>query len=184
MRLVPKVMNMSIGWEPPNAGWLKINIDGSSAGNPGLAACGWVIRNGLGRWGGWFFCKHGKLYNFSGGIMGGVLHGLQTIWELGCRRVILESDSKAVIDSIVRRNGKSSHLNSFIRNIKLWLSKDWQVRIRHVFREGNKATDWLAREGLEQEMGYYFIDLPQTSLRMILDDDCRGVLVPQSIRTL
>ncbi|KAL4391339.1 hypothetical protein AHAS_Ahas03G0235200 [Arachis hypogaea] len=116
--------------------------------------------------------------------MGGVLHGLQTIWELGCRRVILESDSKAVIDSIVRRNGKSSHLNSFIRNIKLWLSKDWQVRIRHVFREGNKATDWLAREGLEQEMGYYFIDLPQTSLRMILDDDCRGVLVPQSIRTL
>ena len=47
-----KIKNMvptPIKWSPP-LGWFKLNIDGSSLGNPGLARGGGVIRNHLREW--------------------------------------------------------------------------------------------------------------------------------------
>ncbi|WCJ29871.1 Polynucleotidyl transferase ribonuclease H-like superfamily protein [Euphorbia peplus] len=32
-----------IGWKPPDMGWVKIDCDGASKGNPGLASAGGVI---------------------------------------------------------------------------------------------------------------------------------------------
>jgi len=43
-----------IAWKPPEGEWLKLNTDGASRGNPGLAAAGGVIRDGRGRWCGGF----------------------------------------------------------------------------------------------------------------------------------
>ena len=34
-----------IQWSKPEASWLKLNTDGSSLGNPGLAGGGGLIRN-------------------------------------------------------------------------------------------------------------------------------------------
>jgi len=39
-----------IAWEPPPADWVKLNTDGASRGNPGLAAAGGVLRDREGRW--------------------------------------------------------------------------------------------------------------------------------------
>lgn len=43
-----------IGWEAPRVVWIKINTDGASHGNPGLAAAGGVLRDGDGNWLGGF----------------------------------------------------------------------------------------------------------------------------------
>ena len=34
-----------INWEKPDLNWFKLNIDGSSIGNPGKAGGGGIIRN-------------------------------------------------------------------------------------------------------------------------------------------
>ncbi|OMO64495.1 reverse transcriptase [Corchorus capsularis] len=39
-----------VSWQPPGPGWLKLNTDGSSLGNPGLARAGTVIRDHEGGW--------------------------------------------------------------------------------------------------------------------------------------
>lgn len=42
--LVKPVVTTHVVWCPPNAVWYKINTDGASRGNPGVAAMGGMIR--------------------------------------------------------------------------------------------------------------------------------------------
>jgi len=70
-----------IVWSPPRVGWFKLNTDGASRGNPGLAAAGGVVRDGDGNW----------CYGFSNiGICSAPLaelwrayYGLNIAWERG-----------------------------------------------------------------------------------------------------
>lgn len=39
-----------IGWDFPSNGWIKINYDGYSKGNPGLTAGSGVVRDVAGSW--------------------------------------------------------------------------------------------------------------------------------------
>lgn len=44
-RSANRLVLRQIRWEKPQAGWKKLNIDGSSIGNLGLAGCGGIIRD-------------------------------------------------------------------------------------------------------------------------------------------
>ena len=48
-----------ISWNPPTHNWIKLNTDGCSKGNPGIAGGGGVIRDSLGRWLGGFLVHIG-----------------------------------------------------------------------------------------------------------------------------
>lgn len=39
-----------VKWQPPPEGWVALNVDGSSLGNPGRAGAGGVFRDGVGCW--------------------------------------------------------------------------------------------------------------------------------------
>ena len=41
---------IQVRWLPPPFSWMKLNSDGSSMGNPGLAGGGGLIRNENGEW--------------------------------------------------------------------------------------------------------------------------------------
>lgn len=43
-----------ISWNRPTNGWFKLNTDGASRGNPGLATAGGAIRDEYGEWNGGF----------------------------------------------------------------------------------------------------------------------------------
>ncbi|CAJ2636315.1 unnamed protein product [Trifolium pratense] len=86
-------------WTPLLDNCVKLNVDGSSLGNPGRSGYGGIIRNNVGGW----------LYSFSGfcGIttnlkaeLLAIVHGLSLTWSKGYTKVIYESDSKVVIDLI------------------------------------------------------------------------------------
>ncbi|CAA7027274.1 unnamed protein product [Microthlaspi erraticum] len=84
-----------IAWEPPTSGWMKMNTDGASRGNPGLATAGGVLRDENGRW------VHGFALNI--GIcsaplaeLWGVYYGLCMAWEGRVTRLVVEVDSKGL----------------------------------------------------------------------------------------
>jgi hypothetical protein len=58
-------------WYPPPEGYIKVNVDGSSFGNPGNAGFGGLLRNDNGAW----------IHGFSGscGIASNLLAELSTI---------------------------------------------------------------------------------------------------------
>lgn len=39
---------MEMVWSKPNEGWVKVNFDGASKGNPGPFGAGWVARDAKG----------------------------------------------------------------------------------------------------------------------------------------
>lgn len=39
-----------VRWVPPPPGWVKINSDGASRGNPSPSGCGGLIRDERGKW--------------------------------------------------------------------------------------------------------------------------------------
>ena len=46
----PRLIEKHIRWERPNQGWMKLNTDGSSLGNPEFAGGGGVVRDEHGNW--------------------------------------------------------------------------------------------------------------------------------------
>jgi hypothetical protein len=60
-------------WSPPLVGWFKCNTDGTSMGNPGLAACGGLFRNHRGGYVGGFAQNLGRANSLEAEIMGVIL---------------------------------------------------------------------------------------------------------------
>ena len=76
--LVVRVERM-IRWVEPSMSWFKLNTDGASRGNPGLAAAGGVLRDDTGRWCRGFALNIGRCTAPLAELWGGVLravHGM------------------------------------------------------------------------------------------------------------
>lgn len=84
-------------WLPPADGSIKVNVDGSSFGNPGQAGYGGLVRNNLGEWICGFYGSCGVADNLIAEIYA-IMHGLDLAWNRGYRDVILGTDSKSAID--------------------------------------------------------------------------------------
>ncbi|GLJ45809.1 hypothetical protein SUGI_0963950 [Cryptomeria japonica] len=136
-----------VRWEVPPPGWMKLNFDGASKGNPGVAGYGAIIRNELGR----------LIYAVSGemGIASDneaelctLEAGLKLCVEKGLSKIIIEGDSQVVIIRVMQSRFCSWRLNSWILMIRDILNKMYEFHLTHAYREGNRAVDWLANEGL------------------------------------
>ncbi|CAN0928257.1 Putative ribonuclease H protein At1g65750, partial [Linum grandiflorum] len=76
--------------------------------------------------------------------------GLQITWERGYRRVPVELDSRAAIQLLLR-DGELTH--------------------QHIYREDNRAADYLAALGHNLPLGVHFISVvdPTLSLHILYD---------------
>ncbi|CAL1367079.1 unnamed protein product [Linum trigynum] len=127
-----------IRWDPPARGWVALNTDGSVKN--GQAAAGGVLRDDSAR----------ILKAFAGNIgevsitraeLEGMVHGLKMAWDEGFRRVVLQTDSQAAIRLIEGAEERTPHFLA-VQSARRLLDRDWQVRLVHVFREGNYAADY------------------------------------------
>lgn len=61
------------------------------------------------------------------------------------------------------------------------MMKNWDCTLCHVWREGNRSADRLARWSHELEPGLLILDeVPQT-VKEILNEDVQGVSLPRLI---
>ncbi|CAA7017850.1 unnamed protein product [Microthlaspi erraticum] len=76
----PARVERMINWTPSNEGWMKLNTDGASQGNPGLATAGGALRNAYGEWCGDFALNIGRCTSPLAELWG-VYYGLYIAWE-------------------------------------------------------------------------------------------------------
>ncbi|CAL1358711.1 unnamed protein product [Linum trigynum] len=85
-----------IAWSSPVEGWVKLNIDGASNGNPGMAGVGGVLRDSMGHWIVGFMAKIGEATAALAELWA-FYHGLDIAWKSGYRQIVVESDSQLAI---------------------------------------------------------------------------------------
>ena len=83
-------------WSPPFNGFIKLNFDGASKGNPGQAGYGGVFRTTTGQAIGVFHGFIGQDTN-NAAELEGLLHGLHLARQLNWFPLIIEGDSKIIL---------------------------------------------------------------------------------------
>ncbi|CAN1187377.1 Putative ribonuclease H protein At1g65750 [Linum perenne] len=64
---------------------------------------------------------------------------------------------------------------------KDWLEKDWELKVKHIYREANQAADYLANKGHRLARGYHSVPLLDCNLVYYIRHDCMGISVPRLV---
>nr|KJB09365.1 hypothetical protein B456_001G136500 [Gossypium raimondii] len=103
-----------------------------------------------------------------------VLHGLQFALDLSFSNVILESDSRLVVNNIQKSSEDYSESRPFIWDVKNLARKFQRCRFQFIAREGNGAAHVMAIEGMRTEGDSFWVeDAPLKALE-VADSDRRS----------
>ena len=170
-----------VGWVFPRTGWLKLNTDGASRGNPGLATAGGVLRNADGDWCGGFVLNIGRC-SAPLAELWGVYYGLYIAWERRITQLEVEVDSELVVGFLKTGVSERHPLSSLVRLCHGFLSKDWRVEVSHVYREANRLADGLANYAFSLPFGFQFLEVVPPEVDSLLSDDVIGSARPRQVR--
>ena len=163
-----------MGWSPPRNEWITLNTDGCCKGNFELAGCGGLLRNTNGDWIKGYSYNIGSC-NVLAAEMWGAIKGLKIAWSEGHRKVLLGIDSALAVKWINERLQPTSLMaNLFARCFHL-MGRNWEVRVVHIYREQNCATDFLASVAIQHGKGLVIYDAPPLNIQFIIFEDRRGV---------
>ncbi|CAL1377168.1 unnamed protein product [Linum trigynum] len=169
-----------IGWSPPSQGWVMVNTDGASNGNPGAAGAGGVIRDMMVNWLGGFVVNIGTATAALAELWE-VYHGLELAWKLGFRVVKFASDSQLAIQLIQDRHDPIHPYATLLGLVRRKLSQDWLVNLSHTYREGNRFADWLSKHSLVYPYGMHELADPPPGVVPLIRDDMMGVTFERRI---
>ena len=126
---------VSVGWEKPPRGWVKLNTDGSAMKNPDRAGGGGLFRDHDGVW----LKGFARGLGFTNSILAELWaprDGLLLAKELGFQQLIIELDALSVV---ILMNNESENLlmEPLLTDCRNLLKEISSKRVIHAFREAN-----------------------------------------------
>lgn len=164
-----------VTWKCPPVGWYALNTDGAAKGSMGLAGGGVLIRDHCGTFISALTANFGRCTAFRAEVMA-LVHGLKLARNLQISHLMIQLDNMACVQALQSTSsgsGECAHLINFCRS--LISEANWEVKVEHVFREGNRAADLLANLGVTQLSRSELLEEPPLELSRIIDEDIRGV---------
>ena len=135
---------IQILWQRLPWDFIKIDVDGSSLGNPGRIGAGGLIRFSTGNFLVEFTAFAGVACNLLSELLA-IAKELKLAWNRGYRKIICHSDSKDAIRLLSANLAGFHKYRAFILEIRELLSRDWISRIEHTFRQANFCVDFMAK---------------------------------------
>lgn len=123
---------------------IKIHSEGVYKSPSHVAGAGGLLRDSAGAWLGGFVQNLGICSSIRAELWA-VYTGLTMAWNMGFSKVILEVDSQCVLDLIGKGCEDTNPNAPLVTSIRQVITRDWTVRLQHIYREGNFCADWLAR---------------------------------------
>jgi len=120
-----------VKWNKPPDGWFKLNLDGSSLGNPSLAGGRGLIWNENGDWIRGYARAIGITTSVAAELW--ALRDIQMCLLLNLSAVEIELDAKLVVD-LLKKDGDISNRNkNIVADCKEGLKQIPMVRIVHCY---------------------------------------------------
>jgi ribonuclease HI len=132
-------------WEKPALGWLKCNTDAGFFGAANRTSGGWCLRDHRG-----VFVSAGTSWiegtcSVIEGEAIALLEALQHLEQRGISHVVIETDSRNLVDAIHHLHDGVSEFSLIVRIIKDVLLANPNFLVRFVKRQANLAAHTLAR---------------------------------------
>ncbi|KAK9286474.1 hypothetical protein L1049_014871 [Liquidambar formosana] len=159
----------------PPQDFIKLNCDGSCYGNPGPTSIGGIFRNEQCGWVTGYAFDMGIAYSLDAKICS-IRLGLKIAWDIGFRHLWVESDCEVAVNLILLGDHSFHSSGHIILDCREYLLRNWNCRISHVHREGNKCADFLANWGHDY-CGLTLLTSPPTGLGSLILDDIVGLPV-------
>lgn len=142
--MLPIIINNNDKYTTDNSYEYKMNFDGCSKGNPGIAGAGAVIyRNGQEIWSDTFYVGENATNNHA--EYAGLILGLQRARLLGIKYLKVEGDSMLVINHMKGvYKCKSPNLIDLYEKAKELEQDFYEIKYEHVLRHLNKRADELS----------------------------------------
>ncbi|EOY04279.1 Non-LTR retroelement reverse transcriptase-like [Theobroma cacao] len=156
-----------ISWELPKHSYVKLNVDGSAKGQPGMAAAGGVIRYEVGNWLLGFNYKIGISCSLQAELWA-LYWGLTLCWDKGFRKVQVESDSLLAVQKISNQSLQPEQNAGLLKCIKELFQRFWNCTLTHIHREANQCADWMATHHENLLLKLHIMDSPPSSISAIL----------------
>ena len=101
--------------------------------------------------------------------------GLILASQMGINNIVVELDAKVVIDLVCASNTLNRYYTPLLNDCQTLLPRFQGIRIRHVYREGNKCADMLATKGCCLNDAFVVLENPLSNeLCILLDADIVG----------
>jgi ribonuclease HI len=157
-KVIRKTNSSPSVWSPPPSGFIKLNFDGASRGNPGPAGFGAVLRD-----------HAGQIIHLAAGFLGensnnvaeltSLLRGLQIAVQHQLHWLIIEGDSQVIIQLVSKilhgmppgRISPSWRLSGLLEDFGEFIHPHLTLIPSHIRREANKVADHLANTGIDSK---------------------------------
>ena len=97
-----------------------------------------------------------------------ILYGLKLAWDARWRKVLLGLGLTLIVRLIKFAINKGHLLEKMLQSIKELTSRNWQIYISHILREGNEATDCYASSTLAKDLSFHGMSNTWLELEEIL----------------
>ncbi|CAN1170014.1 hypothetical protein LINPERHAP2_LOCUS28746, partial [Linum perenne] len=84
-------------------------------------------------------------------------------------------DSKAALSILTKDDKSSNQFALEAAQFRELRDRDWSLTIKHTYREGNRAADYLANIGYGYPFGSHTVSISDCSLEYFLCFDCFGI---------
>ncbi|KAK3204896.1 hypothetical protein Dsin_018942 [Dipteronia sinensis] len=84
--------------------------------------------------------------------------GLTLAWRSGYRNILVETDSLCMVQLLAKDIPVNHPLFSIASGCSALINLDWRCLVSHVYREGNKVADGMARLGMDEEINRLYGD--------------------------
>jgi ribonuclease HI len=149
-KIIPKIKNQSQNYKIFPEINFKLQFDGCSKSNPGLAGAGAVIYNdGNEIWADYFFVGEKATNNHA--EYAGLILGLQQAVKMNIKSIVVEGDSMLIINQMQGKYkcNSSNLIELYEEAIKL--TKNFEdIYFKHIYRNENKRADQLSNIAVDK----------------------------------
>ncbi|KAE8734165.1 hypothetical protein F3Y22_tig00000778pilonHSYRG00265 [Hibiscus syriacus] len=168
---------LMVHWSSPSNGYLKLNTDGVSQGNPGIARADGLLRDENGAWVMGFAAHLGTCTSVTAELFA-IRMGLSLAWKYGYYCVFCEVDAKLALNLINNCHSSLHPLGSLIEDIRSFKARNWILMFQHIHREDNFCANILSKLGCSLEDDRVIFSSSPTEVSRMLEADSRGVSFP------